>query len=844
MINATAAVEHYTLDNGLEVALIHDPHAKIITLKTIVKTGSIHEDNYLGHGISHYLEHLVAGGTTSKKTEDDYIKLLSLMGGVSNAYTTTDHTAYFINTSEEFFESALNTLYEWLFFCEFKESEVDREKEVITREIEKNLANVQRTHYYLSQKNQYKTHPTRYPVIGHLDEFLTLKKEDLLSYYKSHYTASNMILVIAGNFDKQNGKELIKKTFGSQPTRTAKLLPPISESKPFNKRRIEEAAKVSSTIVSIRFATVDIFSNDLYALDLLEYILGNGNQSVLYKDIVEDKKLAYTLSTSSYTPHYVDGYFEIYFECDYENKDKVIETVFTLLNKYKNKKFDDTLIKRSRKQKLADNLFTINSIEDKANKIGSSVLYSNNTSFYETYIESFNKIKASDLQLALNNYFDEEKSIISIFYPNTIDSSQEEKELEKQEDTKLITLENGLRVLLERNTELPKINAQIMSLGGLRNETPSTNGIGQLIADLLGKKTSKLDKDDLELLFEDNAAIVEGHLGKNSLYYTLECLSEDQDLLFDTFLTSYFDAKFDTTELENAKRKLSNDIKQRNNSWYSEDMTRFTKEFFGNHPYALSKLGELSSIDALKSSDLIQHFDTILDPKTTVMYVYGDFNEKKILASIKKQSKLIHTKDSAAQSPKRELHTIASRSEQTHTHDVSSIFIGFDSIDYSDASAEFKLDLVDAILTGMSYPGGRLHKKLRDAGYVYVVHGQNQKGLEPGIFSIYALSNEKSIKDAEKIIFDEIEDIKQHKISQSEFDEAIGRMRFYYKELESDIHNKILIQSSNELYNNDFNFTSKTEDYLSTLKPEDVMETANKYLINPQTIIFRPINEN
>jgi len=183
-IMASEIQQTYQLENGLNIVLLQDNTAEIVTVKTIVNVGSIYEEEFLGTGISHYLEHLVAGGSTKKASEDDYKLELSLMGGVSNAYTTTDHTAYFINTTPEKTEKAIQTLHEWLFFCIFKESEVNREKEVITREIEKTYSNIQRKFYYLSQENTYKKHPSQFPVIGYLDKFKTVTKADLETFYK------------------------------------------------------------------------------------------------------------------------------------------------------------------------------------------------------------------------------------------------------------------------------------------------------------------------------------------------------------------------------------------------------------------------------------------------------------------------------------------------------------------------------------------------------------------------------------------------------------------------------------------------------------------------------------
>ena len=87
------------LTNGVTVVTIEDPSATITSSYVFVRTGSLFESPWIGSGVSHFLEHLVAGGTTSFRPESDYRQLIDSLGGVSNAYTTFDHTAYYINSS-------------------------------------------------------------------------------------------------------------------------------------------------------------------------------------------------------------------------------------------------------------------------------------------------------------------------------------------------------------------------------------------------------------------------------------------------------------------------------------------------------------------------------------------------------------------------------------------------------------------------------------------------------------------------------------------------------------------------------------------------------------------------
>ena len=106
--------EDYTykevLPNGLTLLVGENHSAPIVQVSVYVKTGSIYEDEYLGCGISHHVEHIVSGGSTSKKTEAEYQEITSRLGGNCNAGTSTDHTCYYISSSADNLHVMLDVL--------------------------------------------------------------------------------------------------------------------------------------------------------------------------------------------------------------------------------------------------------------------------------------------------------------------------------------------------------------------------------------------------------------------------------------------------------------------------------------------------------------------------------------------------------------------------------------------------------------------------------------------------------------------------------------------------------------------------------------------------------------
>src|SRR5688572_21734526 len=124
-----------TLKNGMVVIAKRVP-SPVVTVRAYVYTGGVYEGKWLGGGLSHLLEHLVAGGSTKRRTEAENRSLLQEIGNNSNAYTTSDHTAYFINTTPEHMDKAVDLVTGYMFGALITPDEYKREYEVVQRELE------------------------------------------------------------------------------------------------------------------------------------------------------------------------------------------------------------------------------------------------------------------------------------------------------------------------------------------------------------------------------------------------------------------------------------------------------------------------------------------------------------------------------------------------------------------------------------------------------------------------------------------------------------------------------------------------------------------------------------
>jgi zinc protease len=835
-----------TLDNGLTVYLVHDPLSALISAKTYVRAGSLYEDPLLGSGLSHYLEHLVAGGTTIQRNELEYKALIAQLGGSFNAYTTLDHTCYYLNTLPDYTDDAIQILCEWMFHNSFSEKEFLRERDVIIKEIEKNNASISRGFFQFSQNQFYQFHPAKYPVIGFLDNFKAVTMEQLKHYYHSRYVPSNMALIVGGNLtDPATIMETIHNTFGKLPY---KAPPPCSkweEPPSFSQRWNEKEAETQVTYMSIRFPGCDIFSPDLYPLDLLDFILGNGENSVLYKELVEDKQLAYNIQTASYTPAFGGGYFEIMLELDYDKKGEAFKAVLEQLSLIKSGAFSEKQISQAKKQKLAEHILSITTLEEKVEQIGHGFITARSPHYFDEYTQQFREITGAQVATAAKHYLNPDKAVISVFKPK---KAEKTAAISKQHlspapilPTKT-TLKNGVRILSFPTQSHPqKVVIKAFMLGGIRAETPLNNGIGSLFAELWGKASQQFSKDYILDEIEGNGAELDGNMGNNTFSLNFECLTEDLDNLLPIFIDSLIHPIFTKNELNLAKRDQLKRIRQRQDDWHTASSLMFRKKFFGNHPYGFSHNGEIPSVEAVTVKDIEAFFASLLNPQQLVISVIGDFDENAIIHTLTAQLDSIPTPSpsfSAFNTLERALHKKPATHHLPILQDVAALYVGFDGLSFAKKDLQPQLELLHTVMCGIQYPTGRLHNHLRDRGLVYMVHGSYNIGFEPHSITLCALTSSDKIEEVKSIVFEQIADLQHSLVGHEEFNQALAQLRFFYRDRVSSLDSLAVIIATDELYGFGFDLFIKRENLLQGLSPQDIRHVATDFLQNPQVCFF------
>ena len=289
-------IAHSRLDNGMEVVVIPDHRAPVVTHMVWYRNGSA-DDPPLKSGIAHFLEHLMFKGTKNHP-QGEFSSLVSDLGGQENAFTGHDYTSYFQRVPREHLGTMMEYEADRMTNLVLSDEVVAPERDVVLEE--RRMRTDSDPSAELSEAVQaalFAHHPYGTPIIGWGHEIETLGREDALAYYERFYTPENAILVVAGDVQPADVEKLARETYGKIPARGAPPVRRRPQEPPARARRHVSLAdeKVEQptyervyVVPSARTAE----PGEAEALEVMSHLLGAGQSSRLYKQLVIDKPVA------------------------------------------------------------------------------------------------------------------------------------------------------------------------------------------------------------------------------------------------------------------------------------------------------------------------------------------------------------------------------------------------------------------------------------------------------------------------------------------------------------------------------------------------------------------------
>jgi len=784
----------FKLDNGLEVILEENHAAPVVAFQAWVKIGSADEPPELA-GIAHVFEHMLFKGT-KRRGVGQIAREVESSGGEINAWTSHDETVYHLVLASRFFDTGLDILADTLMNSSFDAGELERERNVVLEEIKQGNDDPERQAGLGLFQSVFDVHPYGRPIIGNATTVRKLRRDDILAFFAKHYVASNVTMVIVGDFDAMAAKAKIAKAFKPMPRGVAVgPRPPQPEQ---NGLRVQGAARdVKEAQVLMGFRAPAINHPDIAPLDLLAVLLGQGDSSRLNLEVVRNRQLA--TSTSAYLFSARDpGAFVVGVGLP---PGRVEETVRVVLDEVLRMTVEEVPPEEMAKAKTileSDRVYDKETVQGYARKLGFFSAIAGDPNFEERYLADLQKTTAADLRRVAAQYLRTANMSIYVQIPEGRSAKQgdkAEKILQRvrkaaenaearasarfarspaatPDSDRVIrhVFPSGLKLLILRDSSVPVVALRATWVGGLRYEDDRSNGISNMIASLLVRGTKTRSAEQIMNEVEGMAGSLTGYAGRNSLGMQAEFLSRYFERGFDLVGDCIRNAMFAEDELEKERRIVLDDIHAQEDNLGQVAFKLFHAAMWQKHPYRLDHMGTAETVAGFTRRKLINHFRQRYSTSNLTIAVVGDVDPAKVKAKI--ATLFGDAADERLEKPVVPVEPIRVEPIQVFkfmAKEQSHLVLGYQGVGFANAD-RFPLEVLAYVLSGQ---GGRLFTEIREKrALAYRVSAFSVEGLDPGYFAVYLASSPENLDEAVKVVHRELREVADKGISTEELARA------------------------------------------------------------------------
>ncbi len=818
-----------------------------VAIQIWVKTGSTHEKENEA-GISHFIEHMVFKGT--KHYQPSKIAgLIEGNGGAINAYTSFDYTVFHVIMPKDKWQVGLNILSDMVQHAVFDPQELESERQVVLEEIRRDKDS---PYYVLSDSlfaTVYKKYPYRRPIIGYEKVVKRLSRQDVLAYYQKWYCPSNMVLVVVGDIERNKLEKEIKRLFPQEAVCKAQFYPPKEPKQ--RKLRLKVLSKpFKETYFALAFPIPGLGHPDVYALDVLSEILGEGNSSRLNLHLKLKKALVHSIATHAFTPM-GPGAFAFQVVCEEDKLKPALKEIFSEIEKIKTQGVSPSELEKAKLNLESDFIYDQETMEGWARTLGVFQVTEGNAQKYREYVQKIRAVTAKEVKEVACKYLSLNKlSLVAVLpetssqklTPNDVIALWPQKRLTQKAiggevnkgATQKFVLKNGLTLLVKENHRLPTFAVSAVFMGGLRVETEDTNGICHFVSQMLTRGTHKYSAEEIAQRVDRMAASLDTFSGWNTFGATGHGLSRFFSDFISLFAEIIKEPSFEPEEIEKVRMLTLASIKQKEDRPSALAISEFYRILFGKHPYHMDIWGTPQTVSKFRQNDLKKFYETYAVPTNMVLSVVGDVNTHEVYETIKRLfgdwsqqrtgpgEKVQLSKPPLPLRPQKPI--IGRRKldkEQIH-------FVLGNLGPSIYARDKYALTLLDAILSGQ---GGRLFINLRDKqGLAYALSFLHREGLDTGMWGVYMATSKTRLDEAVKGVIKELNQLKESGVTKEELKRAKEYVLGNFAIGLQTNSQQALSMALNERYGLGYNYDKIFIQEIKRLTLRDLRQVIKKYI--------------
>jgi zinc protease len=782
-----SAIRASKLPSGLTVLLRETHLAPVAELQIWAGVGSADEGPEEA-GLAHFHEHMLFKGTATRGV-GEVAGAVEGAGGRINAFTSFDVTCYHATVPSDALPLGLDVLADAVQHSRFEPAEVAREIEVVLEEIRRSEDD---PHHVLGDavfRTLFEVHPYRAPVLGTSASVASFDSDKLRRFYRRWYAPDNLTVVAVGDFDSATLLRQIEAAFaGAAPSgvRRSRPVEPPQRTPRFCalERDFERAA------LELCWPAVSFRHPDAPLLDLLAFVLGQGDSSRLDRRVKEELGLADRIDASCYTP--LDaGSFGIGADLDAERAPALIEAVVREVEALRREAVSDEELEKARRNFLAAKAWEQESVGGMARKLGSAALLTGDPEFEERYLARVREATREDLRRVAEHWLVPERQTLTVVAPTGAAPVEAAcraaaargaagvarrhappaRGSSASPRTHAYTLGAGVRLLVQPRREIPVVAARAALLGGQLAESEASAGLGAFASSMWLRGTEARGAAAFAERVEALAADVDGFSGRSSCGVSLDCPAESFESVLELFAEALLAPAFDEEEIERERRDTLASLARREDRLAVRAFDLFASAHWERHPYRLPPPGTPETVARFGQGDLAAHHERLVRADNLVIAIAGDVDPDAAAARVQRHfaelpaGSRIEAELPALEAPPRAVREAVEQKDRAQAH----LVIGFRGMDVHDPDRHV-LEVLCQILSGQ---GGRLFLELRDRqSLAYSVSAVNVEGLAPGFFAVSIATAPEKLDDAQAGILAELRRTLEAKPGAAELERA------------------------------------------------------------------------
>ena len=671
--------EKYVFPNGLTLVIHEDHSDPLVHVDVTYHVGSAREE--IGKsGFAHFFEHMMFQGSDNV-ADEEHFKLVTAAGGTLNGSTNRDRTNYYQTVPSNQLETAV-----WLEADRmgFLLDAVTQKKFEVQRSTVKNERgqNYDNRPYGLagetSSKNMYPYgHPYSWLTIGYVEDLDRVDVNDLKNFFLRWYGPNNAVITIGGDVDVQNAIKLVEKYFGGIPRgQEVSNMPSMIAKLDKDRYCSYEDQYIKIPMLMMTFPTPPRSSTDEAALDCLAEIIGQGKNSLLYKNMVKTQMA--TQATCSSSTSELSGEFNFrVLPTPGKSLAEMEKMLRQSIEEFEKRGVTDDDLTRFIAGFESGTVGSLSSVAGKVSQLAAYQTYQNNPNFMTEEWKRVHAVTKADIMRVYNQYLKGKNAVILSVYPkgqaNIVASANnytvsaegykapdygyaDMKYVKAKDDfdrskkpvggaspvikvptTWTAKFKSGIQVMGTKNDEIPKVTLLLSIEGGnrlLANDLGKA-GLADITAKMLNEATETYTSEQMSSELDKLGASISFSAGSDAMNIFLETPTKNIDKALNLLAEKILRPKFDIKDFERIVKQSTenNKIQQAQPAFIAANV--FNKTLFGNDNIKATPVsGYNETLSKLTLDDVKSFYSKAITPDLAKLVVVGDVDEKEIMPKL------------------------------------------------------------------------------------------------------------------------------------------------------------------------------------------------------------------